>query len=103
NKHINLENVIKDIDLIREKLSHRKYFFLHEILGPTLHHEESLIAPIYTQSVHNESQRQNKILSWIYANESLIETIIDLIESQNMRLKKAIIPLQDELEKRNLI
>ncbi|EHL4788183.1 PseE protein [Campylobacter jejuni] len=103
NKYINLENVIKDIDLIREKLSHRKYFFLHEILGPTLHHEESLIAPIYTQSVHNESQRQNKILSWIYANESLIETIIDLIESQNTRLKKAIIPLQDELEKRNLI
>ncbi|MBM0693597.1 hypothetical protein IDX17_08620, partial [Campylobacter jejuni] len=47
--------------------------------------------------------KQNKILSWIYANESLIETIIDLIESQNARLKKAIIPLQTELEKRNLI
>ncbi|EOI6250059.1 motility associated factor glycosyltransferase family protein, partial [Campylobacter jejuni] len=103
NKYINLENIVKDIDIIREKLSHKKYFFLHEILGPTLHHEESLIAPIYTQSVHNESQRQNKILSWIYANESLIETIIDLIESQNTRLKKAIIPLQDELEKRSLI
>ncbi|EKY3041893.1 DUF115 domain-containing protein, partial [Campylobacter coli] len=76
---------------------------LHEILGPSLYHEESLIAPIYIQSVNNESQRQNKILSWIYANESLIETIIDLIESQNIRIKKAIIPLQDELEKRNLI
>lgn len=103
NEYINMDDVVKDIDNIRNKLSNKKYFFLHEILGPSLHHEESLIAPIYTQSVNNESQRQNKILSWIYANESLIETIIDLIESQNIRIKKAIIPLQDELEKRNLI
>ncbi|MCW1343322.1 motility associated factor glycosyltransferase family protein, partial [Campylobacter jejuni] len=103
NECINMDDVVKDIDNIRNKLSNKKYFFLHEILGPSLHHEESLIAPIYTQSVNNESQRQNKILSWIYANESLIETIIDLIESQNIRIKKAIIPLQDELEKRNLI
>ncbi|HFP7495383.1 TPA: motility associated factor glycosyltransferase family protein, partial [Campylobacter jejuni] len=103
NEYINMDDVVKDIDNIRNKLSNKKYFFLHEILGPSLHHEESSIAPIYTQSVNNESQRQNKILSWIYANESLIETIIDLIESQNIRIKKAIIPLQDELEKRNLI
>lgn len=103
NEYINMDDIVKDIDNIRNKLSNKRYFFLHEILGPSLYHEESLIAPIYIQSVNNESQRQNKILSWIYANESLIETIIDLIESQNIRIKKAIIPLQDELEKRNLI
>lgn len=103
NKYADMESIVKNIDILKEKLSHRKYFFLHEILGPTLHHEESLIAPIYTQSVQNEGEKQNKLLSWIYANESLIETIIDLIESQNTRLKKAITPLQDELERKNLI
>lgn len=103
NKYANMESIVKDIDMLKEKLSHKKYFFLHEILGPTLHHEESLIAPIYTQSVQNESEKQNKLLSWIYANESLIETIIDLIRSQDLRIKKAIVPLRDELERRNLI
>lgn len=103
NKYADMESIVKDIDMLKEKLSHKKYFFLHEILGPTLHHEESLIAPIYTQSVQNESEKQNKLLSWIYANESLIETIIDLIRSQDLRIKKAIVPLRDELERRNLI
>ncbi|EJP4489335.1 hypothetical protein NUR78_001647, partial [Campylobacter jejuni] len=51
----------------------------------------------------NESERQNKLFAWLYAHESLIESIYDLTNTQNIILKKAIIPLQDELEKRNLI
>ncbi|HEA8077037.1 TPA: motility associated factor glycosyltransferase family protein [Campylobacter jejuni] len=98
-----LTQTLKQIDELRENFENKKYYFLYEILGPTLHHEESILAPIYVLNVTNESEKQNKIFAWIYANESLIETIIDLIDAQDIRLKKAILPLQDELEKRNLI
>ncbi|WP_251823174.1 hypothetical protein [Campylobacter jejuni] len=58
---------------------------------------------MYVQSIQNESEKQNKLFAWLYAHESLIESIYDLTNTQNTILKKAIIPLQDELEKRNLI
>ncbi|MBO7064231.1 hypothetical protein IGM22_08415, partial [Campylobacter jejuni] len=53
--------------------------------------------------IQNESEKQNKLFAWLYAHESLIESIYDLTNTQNTILKKAIMPLQDELEKRNLI
>ncbi|WP_251822364.1 hypothetical protein, partial [Campylobacter jejuni] len=49
-KDKNLEKIVKDIDNKKEKLDDKKYVFVHEILGPALDHEESIIAPIYTQS-----------------------------------------------------
>ncbi|EEU7311719.1 motility associated factor glycosyltransferase family protein [Campylobacter jejuni] len=97
------EEIVKSIDTAKEQLASQKYYFLREILGPTLHHEESLIAPIFVKTIHNESERQNKLLAWILAHESLFETIIDLLEVQNYRLKIAIMPLQNILEKRKLI
>ncbi|EHO4167910.1 DUF115 domain-containing protein, partial [Campylobacter coli] len=69
----------------------------------TLYHEESLIAPIFVQDIKNESERQNKILAWIYAHRSLIESILDLVLVLNQRLKKDIVSLRDILERRGLI
>ncbi|EOI0503083.1 motility associated factor glycosyltransferase family protein [Campylobacter coli] len=97
------EEIVKNIDTAKEQLASKKYYFLREILGPTLYHEESLIAPIFVKTIHNESERQNKLLAWILAHESLFETIIDLLEVQNYRLKIAIMPLQNILEKKKLI
>ncbi|HED6843456.1 TPA: motility associated factor glycosyltransferase family protein, partial [Campylobacter coli] len=73
------------------------------ILGPTLYHEESVLAALYVKNITNESEKQNKLFAWIYAHESLLGTIIDLIKVQNQELKKSIMPLQNELEKRKLI
>lgn len=49
------------IDSFKEILEYPKYNFIQEILGPTLYHEESLLAPIFVQDIKNESERQNKI------------------------------------------
>ncbi|TKX28295.1 motility associated factor glycosyltransferase family protein [Campylobacter aviculae] len=100
---ITLEQLNQNLDKLKARLDLNRYGFLFEILGPTLHHEESIIAPLYVQSIKNESERQNKLFAWLYAHESLVESIFELVTIQNMTLKKAIIPLQDELEKRNLI
>ncbi|EAK1829999.1 motility associated factor glycosyltransferase family protein, partial [Campylobacter jejuni] len=100
---LTLEQINKNLDKFKTRIESKRYYFLNEILGPTLYHEESLLAPLYTQKISNESEKQNKLFAWLYAHESLIESIYDLTNAQNTILKKAIIPLQDELEKRNLI
>ncbi|EAJ0232435.1 motility associated factor glycosyltransferase family protein [Campylobacter jejuni] len=100
---LTLDQINQNLDKFKTRLDLKHYNFLHEILGPTLYHEESLLTPLYTQNFTNESEKQNKLFAWLYAHESLIENIYDLINTQNIILKKAIIPLQDELEKRNLI
>lgn len=100
---LTLDQINQNLDKFKTRLDSNRYNFLFEILGPTLHHEEGILSPLYVQSIQNESEKQNKLFAWLYAHESLIESIYDLTNTQNTILKKAIIPLQDELEKRNLI
>ncbi len=98
-----LNEINQALDDFKEKLNSKRYSFLYEILGPTLHHEENVIAPLYVANITNDGEKQNKLVAWLYAHESLLETIIDLVLVQKERLKKAILPLQDELERRKLI
>nr|WP_201458861.1 motility associated factor glycosyltransferase family protein [Campylobacter jejuni] len=100
---LSLEQINQNIDKIKEKLSNKKYLFLQEILGPTLHHEQSILTPLYLKDIKDESDKQNKLFAWIYAHESLIENIIELLEAQDKRLKIAILPLQDFLEKKKAL
>ena len=100
---LSLEQINQNIDKIKEKLSNKKYLFLQEILGPTLHHEQSILTPLYLKDIKDESDKQNKLFAWIYAHESLIENIIELLEVQDKRLKIAILPLQDFLEKKKAL
>ncbi|TKX28033.1 motility associated factor glycosyltransferase family protein [Campylobacter estrildidarum] len=100
---ITLDQLNQNLDKLKARLDLKRYNFLLEILGPTLYHEESIIATLYVKSIKNESERQNKLFAWLYAHESLIESIFELVTIQNLTLKKAIIPLQDELEKKKLI
>ena len=76
---------------------------MQEILGTTLHHEHSILTPLYLKDIQNEADKQNKLYAWIYAHESLIENIIELLEVQDKRLKIAILPLQDFLEKKKAL
>ncbi|EHG5101917.1 TPA_asm: DUF115 domain-containing protein [Campylobacter jejuni] len=100
---LTLDQINQNLDKFKTRLDLKRYNFLYEILGPTLYHEESLLTPLYTQNFTNESEKQNKLFAWLYAHESLIESIFELANTQNIILKKAIIPLQDELEKRKLL
>ncbi|MCW1341999.1 motility associated factor glycosyltransferase family protein [Campylobacter jejuni] len=100
---LSFDEINQNIDKLKEKLSSQKYSFLKEILGPTLHHEQSLLAPLYLKDIKDEADKQNKLFAWIYAHESLLENIIDLLEAQDKRLKIAILPLQDFLEKKKAL
>ncbi|KQI63199.1 PseE protein, partial [Campylobacter jejuni CVM 41902] len=100
---LSLEQINQNIDKIKEKLSNKKYLFLQEILGPTLHHEQSILTPLYLKNIKDESDKQNKLFAWVYAHEALMENIIELLEAQDKRLKIAILPLQDFLEKKKAL
>ncbi|EPZ2636321.1 motility associated factor glycosyltransferase family protein, partial [Campylobacter jejuni] len=100
---LSLEQINQNIDKIKEKLSNKKYLFLQEILGPTLHHEQSILTPLYLKDIKDESDKQNKLFAWVYAHEALIENIIELLEVQDKRLKIAILPLLDFLEKKKAL
>ncbi|ECO9846551.1 motility associated factor glycosyltransferase family protein [Campylobacter jejuni] len=100
---LSLEQINQNIDKIKEKLSNKKYLFLQEILGPTLHHEQSILTPLYLKDIKDDSDKQNKLFAWVYAHESLMENIVELLETQDKRLKIAILPLQDFLEKKKAL
>ncbi|VEJ52506.1 motility accessory factor [Campylobacter insulaenigrae] len=91
------------IDSLKEKLESNKFIFLREILSPSLFHLESTFSKIYVSSIHNESDRQNKLVAWLEAHKAWFEDITELTQVQEKALKIAIIPLQDVLEKRKLI
>ena len=103
NRKHSLEDICKNIDKFRAKINQGRYYYLAEILGPSTFHAESLLAPLYLQDVKNESDKQNKLLSWIYANEAWIDEIHNLIYLQNGIIKRAIVPLRELLEKRKIL
>ncbi|EAH6868658.1 DUF115 domain-containing protein [Campylobacter lari] len=91
------------IDTLKTTLESQKYIFLREVIAPSLFHLESTISQIYVTPIHNESDKQNKLTAWILAHKTWIEDIAELTLVQEKALKIAIMPLQDILEKRNLI
>lgn len=98
-----LDELVDELDLIKEKLNRKKYSHLSNVLSSLLYHHNLLSSKLYVQNINNESDKQNKLLAWVYSHESWLEDIIDILGVQNQRLKQAIIPLQDILEKKNLI
>ncbi|TQR33811.1 PseE protein [Campylobacter sp. MIT 99-7217] len=91
------------IDSVRELIESKKGFFVHEILSPSLFHQDSQLTPLYVKNISNEGEQQNKLVAWIFAHEAWLEEIINLSQVMISRIKYDIIPLQDRLEKRNLL
>ncbi|HEB9308754.1 TPA: motility associated factor glycosyltransferase family protein [Campylobacter coli] len=98
-----LEQISKNIDEIKTKLASSNYAYLAEVLGPSVYHAESSLGELYLQNISNESDKQNKLIAWIYAHEAWIDEVYNLIILQNSILKNAIIPLRDMVEKRKLV
>ncbi|WP_072228764.1 motility associated factor glycosyltransferase family protein [Campylobacter coli] len=98
-----LEQISKNIDEIKTKLASSNYAYLAEVLGPSIYHAESSLGELYLQNISNESDKQNKLIAWIYAHEAWIDEVHNLIILQNGILKSAIIPLRDMVEKRKLV
>ncbi|EGK8034396.1 motility associated factor glycosyltransferase family protein [Campylobacter upsaliensis] len=101
-KH-SLESICQNIETFKSKIGQKRYYYLSEILGPSTFHSESLLSPLYLSSVKNDSDRQNKLVAWIYANEAWIDEIYNLIFMQNGVIKRAIVPLRETLEKREVL
>ncbi|ELH3499178.1 motility associated factor glycosyltransferase family protein [Campylobacter upsaliensis] len=101
-KH-SLESICQNIETFKSKIGQKRYYYLSEILGPSTFHSESLLSPLYLSSVKNDSDRQNKLVAWIYANEAWIDEIYNLIFMQNGVIKRAMVPLRETLEKRKVL
>ncbi|EAK0950210.1 motility associated factor glycosyltransferase family protein [Campylobacter lari] len=98
-----LNELNTQIDNLKQQLESNKFIFIQEAITPSLFHLESTFSKIYVHAIHNESDKQNKLVAWIEAHKAWIEDISEIINIQEKALKIAIIPLQDILEKRNLI
>ncbi|EAI4080549.1 motility associated factor glycosyltransferase family protein [Campylobacter jejuni] len=103
NQKYTLDEINLELDKIKKKIEKKNFQFFLEILSPQLYHQEMQLAPLYVKNFKDEADKQNKLLAWIFAHEAWLEDIIDLIDVQNKELKYLIIPLQDILEKKNLI
>ena len=98
-----LDEINKNIDKLKKRLNRRKSLFCNEILSPSLAHQEAALAPLYAQSFENETERQNKLLMWIYSHEAWVEELIDLLEVFEESVKTHIVPLREELERRKVL
>lgn len=103
NQKYTLDEINLELDKIKKKIESKNFLFFIEVMSPQLYHQELQLAPLYVKNFKDEGDKQNKLLAWIFAHEAWLEDIIDLIDAQNKNLKNAIIPLQDILEKKNLI
>lgn len=98
-----LNEINESIDRLKKRIENKKSLFCNEILGPSLNHQEAALAPLYAQSFENETERQNKLLMWIYAHEAWVEELVDLLEVFEESVKKHIVPLREELERRKVL
>ncbi len=98
-----LDIINKNLDKIKKKIDRRKSLFCGEILGPTLNQQEAQLAPLYAKSFENETDRQNKLLMWLYSHEAWVEELVDLLEVFAQSMKVHIVPLREELERRRLL
>ena len=98
-----LNTINKSIDKLKKRLNRNKSLFCNEILSPSFNHQEAMLAPLYAQSFENETERQNKLLMWIYSHEAWVEELIDLLEVFEASVKKHIVPLREELERRKVL
>lgn len=98
-----LNEINESIDKLKKRIENKKSLFCNEILGPSLNHQEAALAPLYAQSFENETERQNKLLMWIYSHEAWVEELIDLLEVFEESVKEHIVPLREELERRKVL
>ena len=100
---LTLDEINLNIDKFKTKLETPRYSAVRQILGPTFHHEQNVLAPLYFGDITNESERQNKLIAWIYAHNSLFESIVEILNVQNEVLKNSVVPLREFLEKRKIL
>ncbi|ARJ56926.1 motility associated factor glycosyltransferase family protein [Campylobacter cuniculorum] len=100
---LTLDEINLNIDKFKTKLETPRYSAVRQILGPTFHHEQNVLAPLYFGDITNESERQNKLIAWIYAHNSLFESIVEILNAQNEVLKNSVVPLREFLEKRKIL
>ncbi|NDJ26745.1 motility associated factor glycosyltransferase family protein [Campylobacter sp. MIT 19-121] len=98
-----LDDINKSIDEIKKALDSKKTLYFKELLGPSLFHQELQSAPLYVQNFNNESERQNKLMAWIFSHEAWLEEIIDFLSIMEEKMKADIVPLREALEKRKLL
>ncbi len=98
-----LDAINKNLDKIKKNIDRRMSLFYGEILGPTLNQQEGQLAPLYAKNFENETDKQNKLIMWLYSHEAWVEELVDLLEVFAQSMKVHIVPLREELERRGLL
>lgn len=102
-----LNAINADIDALKRRMGGKKLkkieLFVNEMLYPAFAQQEDQLSLLFAKNFENETERQNKLLAWIYAHEAWVEELVDLLEVYEKSLKKNIVPLRDVLEKLGIL
>lgn len=90
------------LDTSKIKLDEYCKSFLYEFIRPFLQQFEFNLARIYVINPRNNDEWLNKNLTWIKDHIFLFEVLIQNIKFANEEILKNIIPLEEEIVKRNL-
>ncbi|ECH3697616.1 motility associated factor glycosyltransferase family protein, partial [Campylobacter coli] len=99
-----IENIIQNIDQIKSKIDelYNAQKDLIQILGPLLTQFELNLARIYVLNPKTKEDSFNKSILWIKEHIEFLQMVYGHIEAQENALLKNILPLEEELNKRNL-
>ncbi|EOI0375943.1 DUF115 domain-containing protein, partial [Campylobacter coli] len=98
-----LKLTIEKIDKIKNKLEDTKNMLdLYEILSSILTQFELNLARIYVLNPKTKEDSFNKSILWIKEHIEFLQMVYGHIEAQENALLKNILPLEEELNKRNL-
>jgi hypothetical protein len=106
-EEINFEYLLKlskQIDKIKDILETKKFGVLFsEVIQGYIINKEMELAKIQTRVSNTEIEKKAKLIDWIMNHKEWLFALAGILNSQKIVMKRALVNLVKELEKRNLL
>jgi len=101
NKLLKLSN---EIDKIKAKIETKKFYLMYgEVVQSELIHREMELAKIQVMPSNTEIEKKAKLIDWIMKHKEWLFSVAGSINAQRVVMKRALPPLQKELQERGLL
>ena len=104
---INYDKLLRlsnEIDKIKAKIESKKFFAMYgEVVQSELVHREMELAKVQVSPSNTEIEKKAKLIDWIMKHKDWLFTLAGSINAERLVIKRALPPLQKELQERGLL
>ncbi len=103
-KYDRLMRLSNEIDKIKAKIESKKFFAMYgEVVQSELVHREMELAKVQVSPSNTEIEKKAKLIDWIMKHKDWLFTLAGSINAERLVIKRALPPLQKELQERGLL